>query len=154
MSNEALWTRLPLSPQELASLVINLRSKQPFDDYIGRPGRGQTSLFGNPVPVTPTTPRPQAVADFEQYLLFSTKPPAQAMRAQLHTLRCRRLGCFCAPALCHGHVLALHAATLAPGQVLPEGGLLGFSVMPALEQWIAQRSAAAAQALSAQRSLF
>jgi len=75
--------------------VVHCR-KQQFDVYIGRP-----SLWGNPFHISPTCSRLQAVARYHAWIL--TQP---ALLAQVHTLRGKVLGCWCAPQLCHGSVLA------------------------------------------------
>lgn len=110
--------------------VVNVRSVATDYVYVGRGRAGQPSDFGNPVRIAENKTRFEAVSDFEMYLLFSNDLPAVRMRQLLHTLRGRRLGCFCSPQLCHGHVLAGHAASLTDNGCLPVGGLLGWRVAP------------------------
>ena len=75
--------------------------KEPFDVYIGRP-----SKWGNPFSHQAGTlakfkvsSRDEAVAKFEEYLLASD------LMKDLHELKGKVLGCWCAPLSCHGDVL-------------------------------------------------
>ena len=82
--------------------VVNKRSGEPFDIYIGRP-----SKWGNPFSHKDGTlaefrvaTRDEAVDAYAawiktQYVLLTALPE----------LRGKRLGCWCAPARCHGDVL-------------------------------------------------
>lgn len=111
--------------QEVRHLVVNKRSNEPYDVYIGRYGKGFSKCFGNPFEIDhadPNKTRLAVVSDLESLLLEGLTPQAIEMRASLHRLKGQKVGCFCAPALCHGHVLAHHAASLAPGETLPLGG--------------------------------
>ena len=76
--------------------VVNLKLKQPFDVYIGRP-----SKWGNPFVLGRNGTRAQVVAQYRRYLLGQP-----ALLALLGELAGKRLGCFCAPRPCHGDVLA------------------------------------------------
>lgn len=75
--------------------------RDPYDVYIGRP-----SKWGNPFQLTRESNRHRVVA---QYRAWVTKQP-ELMRA-LNELQGKRLGCYCAPRLCHGNVLAELADT-------------------------------------------
>lgn len=61
-------------------------------------------MWGNPFPITATRSREQAVAEYEEYLLAN-----ETLMANIWRLKGKRLGCYCAPALCHGEVLARYA---------------------------------------------
>lgn len=63
--------------------------------YIGRP-----SKWGNPIKITATCTREQAVASFERYL--QQRP--DLIEAARKELAGRDLVCFCRPKLCHGDV--------------------------------------------------
>lgn len=70
--------------------------KDQFDVYIGRP-----SKWGNPFVIGKDGDREEVIAKFLEWVV---KQP-HLMR-EIHTLHGKRLGCFCAPAMCHGDVLA------------------------------------------------
>lgn len=73
--------------------------RERYDVYIGRP-----SKWGNPFPlVTPKDDalRAEVLVKYEEWL--REQPHLMAL---LHELRGKVLGCWCAPRLCHGDVLA------------------------------------------------
>ena len=80
--------------------VVNLRL-EPFDVYIGRPGRGHEGYFGNPI-------RERTAAGMERFRDYFTKRVARdpEFRRRVLALRGKRLGCFCKPGPCHGDVIA------------------------------------------------
>lgn len=78
--------------------------KEPYDVYIGRP-----SKWGNPFVVGRDGSREECVQKFRTYI---TSDSGRLLRDGLHTLRGKALGCWCAPAACHGDVLR----ELADGQ--------------------------------------
>lgn len=86
------------APATRPTVVVNKRLST-YDVYIGR-----GSLWGNPFVVGRDGTREEVVAKYEQYFLDSP-----VLKAQVHTLKGKRLGCFCKPAACHGDVLARHA---------------------------------------------
>lgn len=94
-------------------LVVNIRSGEPFDVRIDRLTR-----WGNPFKIDRDHDRETVVGLFTDWALYSTDRRAAWIRAHVHELRGKRLGCWCAPALCHGHVLAAMAA---------DGGLAGWN---------------------------
>jgi len=75
-------------------LVVHRRD--PHDVYIGRPGK-----WGNPFVIGRDGDRGQVIARYREWIM--TQP---RLLAALGELRGKRLGCFCAPAACHGDVLA------------------------------------------------
>jgi hypothetical protein len=91
--------------------------KEPYDVYIGRP-----SKWGNPFThikdkktlaefVVKT--RKESIDKYAEWIL--TQPE---LLEDLHELKDMRLGCFCAPKACHGHILAKLADELV--DVKPE----------------------------------
>ncbi len=95
--------------------VVNIRL-DPFDEYIGRKGRGKEGCWGNPF--APFDRSEKSVAEclfnYRTYLVhrLDTDP---AFRERFLLLKGKRLGCFCAPlggldgALpwkCHGQIMA------------------------------------------------
>ena len=86
--------------------VVNLLA-DPYDVYIGRPGRGRDGSFGNPFRIGPHGSRAQVLERFQQYFRhrLATDP---AFRHRVEALRGKRLGCFCKPLACHGDIIADH----------------------------------------------
>lgn len=78
------------------TIVVNCQVDASYDIYIGRP-----SKWGNPFKMDSKATRDQIVAKYEAWLL--TQPH---LLAALPELKGKRLGCWCAPRLCHGDVLA------------------------------------------------
>lgn len=77
--------------------------RERYDVYIGRP-----SKWGNPFALAKAedaaedrTLRADLLVKYEEWL--RTQPQ---LLASLHELRGKTLGCWCAPRLCHGDVLA------------------------------------------------
>jgi uncharacterized protein DUF4326 len=66
------------------------------DVYIGRP-----SKWGNPFAIGKDGTREQVIEKYRQWLM--TQP---ALLAALPELTGKTLGCWCAPHVCHGDVLA------------------------------------------------
>lgn len=75
-------------------------SHLPGDVYIGRPGP-----WGNPFVIGRDGTRDQVIAKYRAWITGPNRVAA-ALRRNLHLLRGKRLVCWCAPAACHGDVLA------------------------------------------------
>lgn len=84
-------------------LVVHCK-RDPYDVYIGRP-----SKWGNPFPLEAEDDREECLASYRLWLL--NQPD---LLAALPELRGKVLGCWCAPRLCHGQVLAELANGLGP----------------------------------------
>lgn len=84
----------------MKTTVVNRRSHQPYDIYVGRPGP-----WGNPFVMGRHGTRDGVIMKYRRWITGSDRV-ATALRANLHLLRGKRLGCWCAPAACHGDVLA------------------------------------------------
>jgi hypothetical protein len=82
--------------------VVHCR-KDPYDIYIGRP-----SDWGNPFVRGVDGNRRQVIAKHAAWI--HTQP---ALLARIHTLKGKRLGCWCAPRPCHGDILASLADAIA-----------------------------------------
>lgn len=87
----------------MTTRVVHCR-KEPFDVYIGRPGP-----WGNPFSSRSGTLaafrvafREEAIWEYEKWLLAQPGLVAKVRQE----LRGKTLGCWCAPQLCHGEVLA------------------------------------------------
>lgn len=78
--------------------------KHQHDVFIGRP-----SPWGNPFKLLAERDREAVVQQYARWVI--DWPPVMN---NLHLIRGQRLGCYCAPKLCHGNVLALLADGLPP----------------------------------------
>lgn len=67
-----------------------------YDVFIGRPGK-----WGNPFVIGQHGDRQLVIEKFRAWI--ATQPQ---LLADLHELRGKILGCYCAPKACHGDVLA------------------------------------------------
>lgn len=93
--------------------VVNLY-KEAYDVYIGRPGKGQEGYFGNPFQLVNTKDLAERQRVVEQYAdYFSERlEKDQEFKRRVHALRGKTLGCFCAPNVCHGDVIAAYLNAL------------------------------------------
>jgi hypothetical protein len=88
--------------------VVNIRMFKGQYYYIGRPGRGQTSLFGNPFRLGPNEPAGSTIAKHMQYMRDEWTKGGPVKAELLRLAKCVKdgydlnLGCFCAPKPCHG----------------------------------------------------
>ena len=80
--------------------VLNKRTGAHEGVYVGRPGP-----WGNPFTMHGEHERELVVARFEEWFRRSDDPRARWMRAHVHELHGEHLICWCAPKLCHAHVL-------------------------------------------------
>lgn len=78
----------------MPTVVVNAR-KELYDVFIGRP-----SMWGNPFVSGCDGSRSEVISKYKRWI--QTQPH---LMGQLHTLKGRRLGCFCKPKMCHGDVL-------------------------------------------------
>ena len=78
-----------------ATCVVNIKAREEYDVFIGRP-----SIWGNPYHVGKHGTRAQVIAMYRDYVTGSA-----ALMREIESLRGKRLGCYCAPAACHGDVL-------------------------------------------------
>jgi hypothetical protein len=91
--------------------VVNLY-KEPYDVYIGRPGKGKDGYFGNPIscgeecPVCAQTHQlpGDTLVCYKEYLLARTAEDPEFFYHVMN-LHDKVLGCFCKPKPCHGDVL-------------------------------------------------
>jgi hypothetical protein len=89
---------------ETRTTVVNVHT-DPFDIYIGRSGKGVTSIWGNPFTTGRDGTREMVIEKYRAYL--QGRPDLLAL---IPTLKGKRLGCFCKrhdrEVACHGDVLA------------------------------------------------
>lgn len=107
--------------------VVNLHKNQPFDIYIGRSKNSQFH-WGNPwthlpnvANTTKVDSRELALECFRKWIcgeaFFDVEPQRRDwMLRNLHLLKGKTLGCFCAPLGCHGEILL----ELAERAITPE----------------------------------
>jgi hypothetical protein len=84
--------------------VVNLKSGQPYDLYIGRANpryRLAKSKWANPFKLGRDGTRDEVIAKYRAWLLERPE-----LLAQLGELRGKVLACWCKPERCHGEVLA------------------------------------------------
>lgn len=92
--------------------VVNLRSGEPYDIYIGRSGHGMEGYFGNPVAYRQVCPvcedvhtrKGSTLPCFDRYAT-SRAVSDPTYRARVKELLGKKLACFCSPSPCHGEVL-------------------------------------------------
>ena len=89
--------------------VVNIKRGDPYDVYIGRPGRGQEGPWGNPFTIEEAGSRERCIELYRRRLWDEIRAGRITLE-QLAALHGKRLGCFCAPEACHGDVLADAAA--------------------------------------------
>lgn len=90
--------------------LINLKTGEPYDIYIGRgkcPVTGKESIWGNPyshkqnsIAKYKVKSRKEAIKMYREYILNSPE-----LLAKIPELKGKILGCFCKPMACHGDVL-------------------------------------------------
>lgn len=77
--------------------------REPYDVYIGRgkcPRTGKDEGWGNPFSIGKDGDREAVIEKYEAWIRKQ-----QGLLKQLHTLKGKVLGCWCAPKACHGDVL-------------------------------------------------
>lgn len=82
--------------------VVN-RYKEPFDVYIGRSGKGEKSLWGNPYSIKEYG-REECLNLYRRYI-FDRLTNEIGLSEELRKLKGKTLGCFCKPQPCHGDIL-------------------------------------------------
>ena len=86
--------------------VIHIRDSKPGDIYIGRPGKGESGYFGNPIRLKWGDSRGATIEGYRAYFLKRIEDDKE-FRRRILELKGLRLGCFCKPHRpCHGDVIA------------------------------------------------
>lgn len=91
------------------TIVVNIRNEQ-YDVYIGRPGKGMVSIWGNPFPVKKYG-HDVCIDMYRDYIIDRLINEPELL-IELEKLKGKRLGCFCKPKSCHGDVLVEIIETL------------------------------------------
>ena len=84
--------------------VVN-KTVDTYDEYIGR-----GSPFGSPFVIGPDGNRTEVIEKYKQYFTDRISRSDRFLKA-VFTLKGKKLGCFCAPAACHGDVIAEYLNT-------------------------------------------
>jgi len=84
--------------------------KEKFDVYIGRSSR-EKYHYGNPFAIGKDGDRQEVVRKYYAWISRAENQQLESERREwirnnLQALKDKTLGCFCAPLLCHGDVLA------------------------------------------------
>lgn len=90
--------------------VVNIHRREPYDVYIGNPGKGEDGYWGNPFSpllYDGKLNREQCLRLYRRYFAFRVRTDPQ-FKQRLEELRGKRLGCFCRPAECHGDVIVAY----------------------------------------------
>jgi hypothetical protein len=80
--------------------------KSPYDFLIDR-----RTKWGNPFPISKTKNREQVIAEYRKWIITQ-----EDLLSDLYTLKGKTLACWCAPAACHGDVLAELADMIEDGK--------------------------------------
>jgi hypothetical protein len=84
--------------------IVNIY-KEPYDVYIGRAGNGRDGYFGNPYILVDESFREVILERYKRYFINRINTDAE-FKYKVKELKDKRLGCFCAPKRCHGHIIA------------------------------------------------
>ena len=71
--------------------------REKYDVYIGRPEK-----WGNPFSIGKDGTREEVIAKYRTWI---TKGDGKHLLKDLHELKGKTLGCWCAPKACHGDIL-------------------------------------------------
>lgn len=96
--------------------TVNCKTTKVFDVYIGRGAEGKVSdvygergYWGNPIKLTEDTPRKRKECILQYWDWLISTDPGRERLTRVHELKGKILACWCAPNLCHGHVLEILA---------------------------------------------
>lgn len=93
--------------------VVNMY-KEPYDVYIGRSGKGQRSLWGNPYSAKEFG-HEECINLYRRYIHDRLKNEI-GLTEELMALKGKKLGCFCRPKSCHGDVLVEMMEVFCPDE--------------------------------------
>src|SRR5258706_6063244 len=84
------------------TMVINKRSGEPYDLYIGRPSKwgNPFSHLNNTIAKFKVSTRDEAIRKYEEWVVQQPE-----LMAALPEIEGKILACWCDPLPCHGHVL-------------------------------------------------
>lgn len=96
---------------EAKTRVVNIKTNQHFDVYIGRAGQGHDGYFGNPFGRDLTASRDIILELYRTYFYERLKTD-NVFAGRVEALRGKVLGCFCKPLPCHGDIIAEYVNSL------------------------------------------
>lgn len=88
-----------LSTMRSNTRVINIKSKEPYDVYIGRP-----SPAGNPFRIGPGITRKEAIARYRPWFYYQLEH-TPGFKEYILSLAGKTMGCYCKPLPCHGDII-------------------------------------------------
>lgn len=83
----------------MPTVVVNVKHDE-AEIYCGRP-----SIFGNPFRLGRDGDRVQVITKYIDYF-FDRLSKDQRFRKEIHSLKNKKIGCWCKPLLCHCDVIA------------------------------------------------
>lgn len=89
------------------TVVVNIRSGDRYDVFIGRRNYGPRNPLGNGNEIGAGVDRHEAIRRFAVDFPLMMRMDA-AFNEAVENARGKTLGCFCAPSRCHGHVIVLY----------------------------------------------
>lgn len=95
----------------MKTTVVNIRYDE-YDVYIGRTGKGQSGYFGNPFPLMKNTARGSTLEKYREYFYNRIATDPQ-FKEKIHSLKGKRLGCFCKPHPCHGDIITEYLESIS-----------------------------------------
>lgn len=89
----------------MATKVINIKSGEYYDQYIGRAGHGFDGYYGNPFRLSPHDTKGSTLIPYKEYFehRITTDP---VFKQRILKLKDKTLACFCKPDACHGDIIA------------------------------------------------
>jgi len=83
--------------------IVNIY-KEPYDQYIGRAGKGKDGYYGNPFPLLPNEERGTTLERYKKYFYNRLETDIE-FKTKILALKGLTLGCFCKPKACHGDII-------------------------------------------------
>lgn len=87
----------------MSNLIVNIKTGEPYDLYIGRENKWlglPCSKWCNPFPMKNESQREEVLTKFKEYLYANDE-----LMDSLEELDGLRLGCYCFPRRCHANIL-------------------------------------------------
>ena len=91
--------RRDLLTMESNTRVVNIKRKEPYDVYIGRP-----SPFENPFKINRDGDRDKVITLYRNYF-YKRLVVDPDFKDRILALKGKVLGCYCAPFKCHGDII-------------------------------------------------
>ena len=88
----------------MSGKVVNIKSGEKYDVYIGRAGKGKSGYFGNPFKIGEDGNREEVIQKYKAWFWNRVNKDVE-FRNRVMELKGMTLGCFCHPKPCHGDVI-------------------------------------------------